>query len=79
MSVDGQSRGRRSGSPRDEIPHDHGELKRVETRSAQSPSGNSNQITVNITDFGRKLHRIQKGDELVIAVCENGIWIPTDE
>lgn len=59
-----------------ERPRDpRGKQIHADTRRAVNPSGGGEQITANLTNFGRKFHSITPGDELDIQVHENGIWI----
>lgn len=47
----------------------------ADRRNAASPGANGDQISVNVTSFGRDLHGISPGEELDVHVHENGIWI----
>lgn len=78
MSAERQTR-RETEAPADSVEREVGELLDVQTRTAQTSGGGG--ISTNITDYGRRTHGVDEGDELVICVATNGIWIPfsTDE
>jgi hypothetical protein len=53
----------------------HPQILNEETRKAQELNG----ISCNITDFGRRAHNIQAGEELTVATLQEGILIvPTE-
>lgn len=78
MSVDEQSTGD-TAPTEDAVEVALGDHLNTETRAAQSPSTVGDQVTVNITDFGRRYHGVTKSDELVVSTFENGILIRSNE
>lgn len=47
----------------------------IKTRQAQQNGNSENCIEVNLTQFGKQYHGIEKGELLEVVVCEEGIVI----
>jgi len=73
MSAERQTR-RESEGQSGGVEREVGEVLDVQTRTAQISGGGG--ISTNITDYGRRTHSVEEGDEVVICVTTNGIWIP---
>jgi len=56
-----------------------GEFIDAQLRTARDPGGGDYHTVVNLTGLGCRLHDITSGEQLTIAVYENGIWIPRDD
>lgn len=36
---------------------------------------NGGSLVVGLTSFGKKLHRLQKGEDVTVEIYDSGIWI----
>jgi hypothetical protein len=64
--------------PAGRVDHDikTGQFLTESSRHAQARS-DCNSVRVNVTEFGKRYHGLEDGQELSVMVFDEGIWITT--